>query len=268
MNFTAMFPFQKAVSAAALALAMAAGPVAPQTATAAGLTDLLAGLCITEGCSSFTGPYGSPVPVKYFLPKCDSGAPAVILLHGSDGGTKYNDDYEEIGKGLAAEGYAAFLVYYYEGAPGEPRPGPNDRGLPNPTAFIPWTATVEQAVSYVQSFPCVNPARVGLMGMSLGGFIGASVAVNDARVRSLVVLSGGMPDLYAQQMRAMPPTLIVHGDQDTDVPVAAAYQLRQQMASRGLWHDLVILPCEGHLPYRTYKETVAKKVLAFFNQTL
>lgn len=268
MEISALLSFKKVASAAALAMAITAGPVAPSTASAGGLSDLLAGLYVTEGCSNFVGPYGYSVPVKYYLPKTNCAVPAVLLLHGSDGGTRYNNDYEEIGRGLAAEGYAAFVVYYYDGMPTAARPGPHDHGLPDPSAFIPWTATAEQAVSYVQSFSGVDPARVGIMGMSLGGFVGASVAVNDPRVRSLVVLSGGMPDLYAQKMRAMPPTLIVHGDQDMAVPVAAAYAMHQQMASRGLWHDLQILPCEGHLPYRVYKASVAQKVLAFFNRTL
>lgn len=268
MKSTAVSSLKKVASAAVIAIALAGAPTATPSASAAGITDLLAGVCVTEGCSSFTGPYGYPVPVKYFLPKGGGPAPAVILLHGSDGGTKYDNDYAEVGKGLASEGYATFVVYYYEGMPTASRPGPNDRSLPDPSAFIPWTATVEQAVNYVQSFPCVDSSRVGIMGMSLGGFVGSSVAVNDPRVRSLVILSGGMPDLYAQQMQSMPPTLIIHGDQDTDVPVASAYKLRQQMHARGLWQDTLILPCEGHLPYRTFKATVAKKVLAFFDSTL
>ena len=148
------------------------------------------------------------------------------------------------------------------------RPGPNDRGLPDPSAFIPWTATVERAVSYVQGFSCVDPNRVGLLGLSLGGFVGTSVAANDSRIRSVVTLSGGMPDPVAANLRHMPPTLIVHGDQDQDVPVMEAYKLHNNMASKGLWHDLEILPCEGHLPYQTYKEAVAKKVLSFFDRTL
>jgi dienelactone hydrolase len=259
---------RKFAAAASLAMAVIAGPITPQPVAAAGLTNLLAGLCVTEGCSQFTGPLGTPVPVRYFLPKADCPSPAVIILHGIDGGARYDNDYAEIGKGLAAEGYAAFIVYYFEGAPGTVRPHPDDRGLPDPKAFFPWVQTVKGAVSYVQSFSCVDPARVGVMGLSLGGFVASSAASNDPRVRSAVVLSGGMPDIYGDQLQYMPPTLIVHGDQDADVPVWEAYKLHDRMSRKGLWHDLEILPCEGHLPYKTYKAHAAKKVLNFFNKTL
>ncbi len=269
MKFAALPRIKKIASLASLALALAVGPVAPSTATAGVLSDLLVGLSVTEGCSSFVGPYGSSVPVRYFLPKGGCAAPAVLFLHGSDGGHRYMSDYEKVGRGLAAEGYATFMVHYYEGAPNALRPGPNDRGLPDPGAFFPWVATVKQAVSYVQSFPGVDPARIGIMGMSLGGFVGSSVAANDPRVRSLVVLSAGMPDLYAEKMGYMPPTLIIHGDRDADVPVTEAYKLGNRLASRGIWHKLDILACEGHLPYQPYNtKIVAAKVLAFFDQTL
>lgn len=257
------------LASAAVAFGLLVSPVAPTSnANAAGIADFLAGLCVTEGCTQMPGPYGTPVPVKYFLPKANCKSPAVILLHGSDGGTKYDREYAEVGKGLAAQGYAAFIPYYYEGAPGAIRPGPNDRALPDPSAFIPWVATVEGTVSFVQTFSCVDPSRIGLLGMSLGGFVGTSVAANDPRIRSVVTLSGGMPDHVAASLRHMPPTLIVHGEQDQDVPVWEAYKLHDRMARRGLLHDLEILQCEGHLPYQMYSKQVTQKVLNFFDKTL
>lgn len=241
----------------------------PGQAPAAGvLSNLFAGLNVNEGMTQFTGPMGTPVPVHYFTPKSNCPGPAVVLLHGSDGACRYHDQYLEIGRALAASGYSTFLVYYYEGAPGAPRPGPNDRGLPDPNAFDPWVHTVDRAVSFVQCFPGVDPARVGIMGLSLGGYVGSSVAVNDPRVRSLVVLSGGIPVPYADTMRTMPPTLIVHGDQDPDVHVSEAFHLSDRLSGAQVPHLVKILPCEGHLPYDIYKEDVAKSVLSFFDETL
>lgn len=268
MRVGEVIPLKKLFAVASLAVALVAGPAAPQPAAAAGIADLLAGLCVTEGCAQYAGPRGSIVPVRYFLPKADCPSPAVIILHGIDGGARYDAQYAEIGKGLAAQGYAAFIVYYFEGAPGTVRPHPDDRGLPDPKAFFPWVQAVSGAITYVQSFSCVDPSRVGVMGLSLGGYVASSVASADPRVKAAVVLSGGMPDIYANNLQRMPPTLIVHGDQDPDVPVWEALKLHDRMARRGMWHDLEILPCEGHLPYRTYKEHAAKKVLSFFDGTL
>jgi len=252
-----------------LAAAGCLAGAAPTPAAAGGLSDLLAGLSVQSGCSQFMGPYGYPVPVKYYLPgNSGCAAPAVVLLHGIDGGSRYEGEYEQIGKGLAAKGYAAFIVYYFEGLPTVPRPGPYDRSLAHPEAFASWVNTAKAGVSYAQSFPGINPARVAIMGMSLGGFVGTSAAANNPQVRALVVLSGGMPDMYAKNARQMPPTLIVHGQQDRDVPVWEAYKLHDMMARRGLWNDLDIMPCEAHLPYRNSRDAVAARVLRFFDSAL
>lgn len=265
----AFFSRSKTVFASlAFTCALGFGTLSPAPASAAGLADLFIGLQINEGCTQFMGPYGAPVSVRYFQPKSGCAGPAVIIFHGSDGDTRYSNDYTEVGRGLAVEGYSAFIVHYFEGAPGLRRPGPVDKTLPDPNAFFAWKQVCEQSVSFVQTFPGVNPARVGILGMSLGGYLGASVSVNDPRVRGVAILSGGLPDIYADKVGMMPPTLIAHGDHDADVPVTEAYKLHDVLAQRGLWNDLMILPCEGHLPYHTYKDAVAAKVLAFFNSAL
>lgn len=255
-----------------MALATAVGVAtlfsAPTPAPAASLGDLFSGIGVKPGCTQFTSPFGYQVPVRYFLPAASCSSPAVVILHGIDGGTRYNSKYEEIGRGLAAKGYAAFIVYYYNGQPNVPRPDPYGRMLPAPEAFAPWVDTAKASVEFAQSFPGVDPARVGVLGLSLGGFVGTSAAANNPRVRSLAVLSGGMPDLYQERMRMMPPTLIVHGDQDPDVSVWSSLKLHDAMTRRGLWNDLEILRCEGHLPYSHSKERVAEMVVRFFDQTL
>ncbi len=265
MNLTGISNIKKSLSVALLGLSLAIAT--PTAAPAQGLGDLLFGPNISTGCTQFISPYGHPVTVKYYTPKANCPSPAVILLHGIDGGSRYQAQYDEIGRSLAAKGYASFIVYYYEGQPLAPRPGPYDRGLPDPHAFAPWVDTVRASVEFVQAFPGVDPHRVGLMGMSLGGYVGSSAASNNPRVKSLVVLSGGMPDIYAANSNHMPRTLIVHGQQDADVPVWEALKLRDTIASRGQWHRLLVLPCEGHLPFRD-KNYVAEQVLRFLDSNL
>ena len=237
-------------------------------ATAAGLADLFIGANVEAGCSQYVSPYGAPVPVQYYLPKNCCASPAVIILHGIDGGTRYQRDYEEIGKGLAAKGYAAFIVHYFNGAPQFPRPNPDVAAKPDDASFKAWVDTVKAGVDYVQAFPGVDARRVGIMGLSLGGYIGSSAAANNPKVKSLVVLSGGLHDTWAAKTRWLPPTLAIHGDQDRDVPVTECAKLDHILSSKHLWHRVVILPCEGHLPYQRYKSQAAEEVLAYFDQTL
>lgn len=254
------------LSVAALVISAAAGP---QTASGQGLLQgLLTSVCVRQSCGSFLSPTGHPVPVEKFLPKCGGRAPAVILLHGSDGGTRYAEAYRTAARGLAAQGYAAFIVYYFEGEPNAPRPREEDRDLPDRRAFIPWLATVGASISYVQAQCEVDPSRIGLLGFSLGGFLANAAAVQDPRVRAVTSLSGGLPPHLASRLRSMPPALIVHGQCDDVVPVAEAYRLHALLATRRIYHDLHILPNEGHLPYRCSTEAVAQKVLCFFNAHL
>lgn len=256
---------KKTVAAGLVAFAAFASSPAP--APAAGLGDLFAAMRVQAGCSSFISPYGHQVPVRYFLPDSGCAGPAVILLHGIDGGDRHGAEYEHIGRGLAAKGYAAFIVYYYQGTGGFGRPHPASRSLPQPETFEPWVNTVKASVDYVKGFGCVDPNRIGLMGMSLGGFVGSSAAVNNPSVKSLVVLSGGIPEVYADKIQTMPPTLLIHGAQDVDVPLVSAQTMHHALNQRGQWSALEVLPCEGHLPFKDH-EGVANRVLQYLDRSL
>lgn len=268
MNFRLRHNWKQICTATAMAAGVTFATLAPQPASASSLAGLFASLSVNEGCAAFPGPYGNPVPVQYYVPKNACNAPAILIVHGSDGLSRYAEHYREVGLGLAAKGYAAFVVHYYEGAPGAQRPTPADRELPDPGAFYPWADTVRGGINFVEEFPGVDGRRIGLLGMSLGGFLSSSVSTTDDRVKALAVLSGGIPEEFAKDAANLPPTLIVHGDQDPDVPVSKAMDFHHLLRSKGVAHRLHILPCEGHLPYRVYKKNVADTVLCFFDTHL
>jgi len=74
--------------------------------------------------------------------------------------------------------------------------------------------------------PGVDPQRVGLLGLSLGSFPLVSVAPNEERVGCVVEYFGGMLPNVADNLRRMPPTLILHGEKDPLVPVEQAQPAR------------------------------------------
>jgi carboxymethylenebutenolidase len=227
--------------------------------------NLFGGMCVQQSCATFKGPLGHSVTMEQYLPKSGGRAPAILLLHGSDGMSRFAEGYREAAKALAAQGYAAFIVHYYEGSPNSPRPGPEDRSLPDPSAFYPWLATTHFAVSYISSLPCVDSNRIGLVGFSLGGYLASAAATQDSRVKATVVLSGGIANQFASRARRVPPTMIVHGQQDDTVPVQEAYKLHVFLAKKRVPQELVIFPCEGHLPFESCKAAAAKRVLDFLN---
>jgi acetyl esterase/lipase len=70
--------------------------------------------------------------------------------------------------------------------------------------------------------------------------------------------------------REYPPTLLVHGTKDTDVPYALSSQMDQELTAQGVAHEFITIPDGGHgfrskadaeIAGRTYRQ-----VVAFLNQ--
>lgn len=253
-----------------LALSLGVSPSFVSTANAQSLAMLLAGNNINGERTAFTGPYGAPISVDYYLPaKATCPMPAVIVLHGSDGGRKYADAYHKVGKALAMQGYAAFLVNYFEGAPQYPLPDLYVNTFPAPETFQAWKNSAQAGLTFVSNFPGIDRSRIGVLGFSLGGFIGSSIATEDSRINSLIILSGGLPPHdFAKVHRNMAKTLVVHGNQDPDVPVGIAYALNNALKTKGVRHKTLILDCEGHLPYKKHQNFVRDEVAEFLEKNL
>ncbi|MGI8906538.1 MAG: alpha/beta hydrolase family protein [Candidatus Sumerlaeaceae bacterium] len=256
------------IRGAVLASALVCAAVSPTSSPAQGILGAFLGLGVQQGAGSFQAPSGCPVMVEHFLPKCAS-APAVIFLHGSDGAYRHARSYRMVCRALASEGYAVFFVHYFEGTPGLQAPDADTRELPDPRAFAAWLGVNAAAVNYVQNFGCgVDPNRIGVAGLSLGGYLATALASKDPRIRAVVTTSGGIPPQFAN-FRHMPPTLIIHGECDPTVPVAEAHKLHILMWKKKLCNELLILPGEGHVPFgEGGQKAAAERGLDFLNRNL
>ena len=70
-----------------------------------------------------------------------------------------------------------------------------------------------------------------------------------------------------------PPTLLIHGDQDTDVPYERSVEMAKKLEEVGVKHKLVIVPGKGHLFELDGQEdqTVARafsEVIIFLKQNI
>jgi carboxymethylenebutenolidase len=142
---------------------------------------------------------------------------------------------------IVGAGFAVFVPHYFERTK-------TIRSDPQTSRknFLVWMKTVADALSVVERREEVAADRIGVIGVSLGAYLGLSVASQDARVRAMVDFFGGLPEAFASSLTRMPPTLILHGDADRIVPVAEAYKLRDALAARSLPHEMKIYPGEGH----------------------
>lgn len=182
---------------------------------------------------------GRSVTAQEFLPRSAGRYPAVLALYGSGGIREGLADQPS--KLMAAQGYSVFLVHYFDRT-GTVRADPQT----TQTNFPLWMAAVGDAITFASRHASVDANRIALLGFSLGGYLALSVASLDPRVRAVVDFFGGMPE-ELQGFTRMPPTLILHGEQDRVVPVSEAIRLQQLLERAGIPYEMKLYPNAGHL---------------------
>lgn len=198
------------------------------------------------------------------LPGTGRRRPAILVLHPSDGvsgsGAQYIRRYADM---LASNGYVAYVVHYFD------RTGDTRTDDPREDAEFPvWTATLEDAVTFAQHDPAVNPARVGVFGYSLGAWMGLALGAEDRRVGAVVGIGSGFFDALRPNVRRMPPTLLLHGRNDDVVPLARALAVDSTLQRLGVVHQLVVYPGQKHGFDDAADPDARARTLRFFNREL
>jgi len=251
----------------------------------------LTGLVVVTGCFRARTMPGSPIPARRVVPSVvertrafpSSGRnitvdcfepttggkhPAIILLHGADGFKTYSDKYREAGKLLAKEGFVVLIPHYM------------DRSCLEEATdckvikqhFREWMASVSDAVDFAQRMDNVDAKRIGIVGHSLGAFLGLSVAVTKkgSHLAAVVDYYGGLPKPIALlgNINQMPPTLILHGEKDETVSPQEARDLVKLLSSRGLLHEVAFYKDQGHVFKGSDEEDANRRTLAFLKRHL
>jgi pimeloyl-ACP methyl ester carboxylesterase len=143
-------------------------------------------------------PYEDTTLPGYFFCVDGSGAPrpTVILTGGYDGSCE--ESYFFSGAAALARGYN---VLAFDG------PGQGaalvEQGL---LMRHDWESVVTPVVDYAVSRPDVDPARIALIGLSLGAYLAPRAAAYEQRIAALVVDCGSF-DLRASMLTRLPPPL-------------------------------------------------------------
>jgi len=186
---------------------------------------------------------GMPIRIDQQEPTAAGRHPAILLLHGSGGNVSFW--FSRIAPQLARLNLGLYAAHYFDRTS---TARADLKTILDGYHFPAWQSAIGDAIAYVRSRPFVDPDRIALLGISLGGFLALSYAANaEAKLRAVVEISAGIPeDSIAAVRPNFPPTLIVHGNQDTVVPVSMAYQLRELFARQHIPHQAMILPGQGH----------------------
>jgi pimeloyl-ACP methyl ester carboxylesterase len=145
------------------------------------------------------------------------------------------------------------------------------------------------ALDFVLSRADLDPKRVGVLGMSLGGVAGSYLASERAEIRSLALVSAftswgtvandhvpilgrllvrpGHDPLDAVAKLGARPLLLLHGEQDRVVPVSHSRQLAEAARVAGLEPDLVLMPEADHNDILDSR-VAQRKLAEFFSRTL
>jgi carboxymethylenebutenolidase len=187
---------------------------------------------------------GKPIRLDAYLPTATDGpVPAVIALHGAGGGVSGMERYAGL---LAAQGFAVYLLHYFDRAGIESADKPTIVKQTIMRNFPLWMKTLWDATSFVETQPPVDGTRIALLGFSLGAYLSLANSAIDHRVKAVVEFFGGMPKEMSLFMRRLCPVLILHGESDSTVPVEEAYQLQRLLEKKRIPYEIKIYPGAGH----------------------
>ncbi|AUG81183.1 dipeptidyl aminopeptidase [Kitasatospora sp. MMS16-BH015] len=228
--------------------------------------------------------------------------PLVTLVHGGPYG-RHADEFAltvvDCGQWLATAGYAVFLA--------NPRGGSGHGHEFAATAAgavggAEWT-DVLGGIDHLVAEGVADPARLGISGWSHGGFLAAWAIGRTDRFKAAVMGAGisdwGMqagtgdwglldaalggstgwegpgphrhdrqsPISYAAAIRT--PVLILHGEEDTNVPLSQAIHFQRALRHFGVEHELRVYPREGHgLRERAHQLDALRRIHAWFDRLL
>ena len=134
---------------------------------------------------SYAGP-GGRVTAYLIKPPGDGPFPAVVFMHGAPGGrvTFFGEAVE-----LAGRGVLSLLPDAPFARP--PHPPPLAFTDADREQFAQTVVELRRGVDLLVAREDVDPSRLGYVGFSWGGFLGAPFAAVERRVASFVLVSGG-----------------------------------------------------------------------------
>lgn len=127
-----------------------------------------------------------------YLPEhADGPVPGVVLGHS---GVMVKEALADFAPSLAEAGFAALAIDYRTVGSSEGEP----RGQLYPERQA---EDLRAAVSYLRTRPEVDPDRIGLWGVSLGGMVAIQAAVFDQRVKAVVAHSPSIGDGWRSMLQ-------------------------------------------------------------------
>jgi dipeptidyl aminopeptidase/acylaminoacyl peptidase len=153
----------------------------------------------------------------------------------------------------------------------------------------------------VRSTPAVDPDRIGIAGWSYGGYMAMWAVTRTNRFKAAVAGAGIVnwqsyygqnridrwmipffgasvyddPEVYARSSpitfikKAKTPTLVLHGDRDSEVPTPQGYEFWHALKTLGVPTELVVYENEGHgISKREHIRDIERRIVGWFDKYL
>ena len=173
-----------------------------------------------------------------------------MFLHGAAGA----EPYRALAQQWAAEGYLVLFPHFYEAVKGT---------TPSEAHYAAWVGAVADCIA--RQAPAGKP--VVLFGISLGASVALAAGTQLPRVDAVVDWSGSLPDSYFYHLQRLPPLLILHGDEDRNVPIVNAKQLFELCKRTGTVCTGTIYRHDGHV-FPEHQDDAKARTRAFLQSRL
>ena len=222
---------------------------------------------------------GGSVEAYVARPRGAGPFPLVILLHGHSLRGRGAEQVLGTAQAIASEICFASIAISL--------PGYGSTEVANGSIEDATRQVVKDGLSLAQQVAWIDERRVMLYGVSRGAIFAAAL-INEVKDVSGAILYAGAYDLgrlyretpsfwvrkmlnpngdakpkltslLGEASRWRAPTLILHGEQDSVIPVNQSLLLRDQLKAAGTRHQLVLYPEHGHfLPRASVREQTMK----------
>lgn len=206
-----------------------------------------------------------------------SPVPSIVILHGVEGSRYFQKEHRKNAIHFASQGFAVFLVHYFS---------PFDY---NHLVLLKshweldlarieeislrdrsdWIRIAVDAVREIGNLPYIDRQRIGLVGYSLGGFVGfgcVQECKNDPKLptpRAFVTNWGAKWDTTPVTPE-FPPVLMFHATKDPIVPYSwATYTYEQLLKSHVRSVEFIRYDVAEHRLPEPYASHARKKTLEF-----
>jgi dienelactone hydrolase len=181
---------------------------------------------------------GRKIRVDVFEPQDCPRARVILLFHGIGGLLGDGALMRRSARTLARHGFRACVVHYFNATGTFFATHANVRDHAGD-----WTASLAGIARHYGE----GHAPLGMLGYSLGGFLGVHAAMETPAVGAVAVMSGGLLAEHEDHVPAhLPALLVLHGADDAKIPPERAEALLRMGRRAGAHVESVFYPHEGH----------------------